>query len=178
MYTYMYIGILPLEFPSHLPSHPKLPESYSRFPLAIYFTHGSVYVSVYLVTFKTTIKNIQSKCIGTNLETMEVTETLICAAAAKSLQSCPTLCNPIEGSPPGSADPGILPARVLEWVAISFSKILYIRFLKKVFCESLQRILETVFFLREKKDREIHHTSFFLSKPDTIQNIGNPSAQR
>ena len=43
------------------------------------------------------------------------------AAAAKSLQSCPTLCNPIDGSPPGSAVPGILQARVLEWVAISFS---------------------------------------------------------
>ena len=43
------------------------------------------------------------------------------AAAAKSLQSCPTLCNPIDGSPPGSPDPGILQARTLEWVAISFS---------------------------------------------------------
>ena len=43
------------------------------------------------------------------------------AAAAKSLQSCPTLCDPIDGSPPGSALPGILQARTLEWVAISFS---------------------------------------------------------
>ena len=43
------------------------------------------------------------------------------AAAAKSLQSCPTLCNPIDGSPPGSPVPGILQARMLEWVAISFS---------------------------------------------------------
>ena len=42
-------------------------------------------------------------------------------AAAKSLQSCPTLCNPIDGSPPGSPVPGILQARTLEWVAISFS---------------------------------------------------------
>ena len=40
---------------------------------------------------------------------------------AKSLQSCPTLCDPIDGSPPGSAIPGILQARILEWVAISFS---------------------------------------------------------
>ena len=47
----------------------------------------------------------------------------MCAAtaAAKSLQSCPTLCNPIDGSPPGSTNPGILQARTLEWVAISFS---------------------------------------------------------
>ena len=43
------------------------------------------------------------------------------AAAAKSLQSCPTLCNPIDVSPPGSPVPGILQARTLEWVAISFS---------------------------------------------------------
>ena len=43
------------------------------------------------------------------------------AAAAKLLQSCPTLCDPIDGSPPGSAIPGILQARTLEWVAISFS---------------------------------------------------------
>ena len=43
------------------------------------------------------------------------------AAAAKSLQSCPTLCDPRDGSPPGSAIPGILQARTLEWVAIAFS---------------------------------------------------------
>ena len=43
------------------------------------------------------------------------------AAAAKSLQSCPTLCNPIDGNPPGSPVPGILQARTLEWVAIFFS---------------------------------------------------------
>ena len=43
------------------------------------------------------------------------------AAAAKSLQSCPTLCDPTDGSPPGSPVPGILQARTLEWVAVSFS---------------------------------------------------------
>ena len=43
------------------------------------------------------------------------------AAAAKSLQLCSTLCDPIDGSPPGSSLPGILQARILEWVAISFS---------------------------------------------------------
>ena len=46
---------------------------------------------------------------------------LISAAVAKSLQSCSTLCDPIDGSPPGSHVPGILQARTLEWVAISFS---------------------------------------------------------
>ena len=45
----------------------------------------------------------------------------VAIAAAKSLQSCPTLCDPIDGSPPGSPVPGILQARTLEWVAISFS---------------------------------------------------------
>ena len=43
------------------------------------------------------------------------------AAAAKSRQSCPTLCDPVDGSPPGSPLPGILQARTVEWVAISFS---------------------------------------------------------
>ena len=46
------------------------------------------------------------------------------AAAAKSLESCPALCDPIDGSPPGSPVPGILQARTLEWVAISFSNAL------------------------------------------------------
>ena len=46
---------------------------------------------------------------------------ILFAAAAKSLQSCPTLCDPIDGSPPGSPVPGILQERTLEWVAISFS---------------------------------------------------------
>ena len=45
----------------------------------------------------------------------------LAATAAKSLQSCLTLCDPIDGSPPGSPVPGILQARILEWVAISFS---------------------------------------------------------
>ena len=45
------------------------------------------------------------------------------AAAAKSLQSCPTLCDPIDGSLPGSPVPGILQAGTLEWVAISFSNV-------------------------------------------------------
>ena len=44
------------------------------------------------------------------------------AAAAKSHKSCPTLCDPVDGSPPGSPVPGILQARVLEWVAVAFSE--------------------------------------------------------
>ena len=53
--------------------------------------------------------------------TREVPSLVITAAAAKSLQSCPTLCDPIDGSPPGPAVAGILQARTLEWVAISSS---------------------------------------------------------
>ena len=55
------------------------------------------------------------------LEKKEVKVCFQIAAAAKSLQSCPTLCDPRDGSPPGSAVPGTLQARTLEWVAISFS---------------------------------------------------------
>ena len=58
------------------------------------------------------------------------------AAAAKSLQSCPTLCDPIDGSPPGSPIPGILQARTLEWVAISFSNA----WKRKVKVKSLSRV--------------------------------------
>ena len=60
------------------------------------------------------------------------------AAAAKSLQSCPTLCDPIDGSPPGSPVPGILQARTLEWVAISFSNAWSEKWKVKV--KSLSRI--------------------------------------
>ena len=53
--------------------------------------------------------------------TMKVTSLVVVVAAAKSLQLCPTLCDPRDSSPPGSSVPGILQARILEWVAISFS---------------------------------------------------------
>ena len=60
----------------------------------------------------------------------------IAAAAAKSLQSCPTLCDPIDGSPPGSPIPGILQVKTLEWVAISFSNA----WKRKVKVKSLSRV--------------------------------------
>ena len=62
------------------------------------------------------------------------------AVAAKLLQSCPTLCNPIDGSPPCSPIPGILQARTLEWVAISFSNA----WKWKVKVKSLSRVLPSV----------------------------------
>ena len=55
-----------------------------------------------------------------SVETQKLASSMI-AAAAKSLQSCLTLCDPIDGSPPGSPIPGILRERILQWVAISFS---------------------------------------------------------
>ena len=54
-------------------------------------------------------------------ELVQAQENAAAATSAKSLQSCPTLCDPIDGSPPGSPVPGILQARTLEWVAISSS---------------------------------------------------------
>ena len=58
-------------------------------------------------------------CIQDSVKTVRKTYTT--TTTTKSLQSCPTLCDPIDGSPPGSPVPGILQARTLEWVAISFS---------------------------------------------------------
>ena len=54
-------------------------------------------------------------------DTAKITMYKAAAAAAKSLQSCPTLCDSMDGSPPGSPVPGILQARTLEWITISFS---------------------------------------------------------
>ena len=64
-------------------------------------------------------KVIQRQKKGKELYSERYRFTSLCYA--KSLQSCPTLCDPIDGSPPGSPVPGILQARTLEWVAISFS---------------------------------------------------------
>ena len=58
----------------------------------------------------------------TTSATWEAQDLSVAAAAAKSLQSCPTLCDPIEGSPPGSSVPGILQARILEWIAMLSSR--------------------------------------------------------
>ena len=58
----------------------------------------------------------------TLVTTRSVSAAAAAAAAAKSLQSCPTLCDPIDGNPLGSPIPGILQERTLEWVAISFPK--------------------------------------------------------
>ena len=73
----------------------------------------------------TTLYNLLLIFDVTNFRVFEICRILICnwhaAAVAKSLQSCPTLCDPIDGSPPDSPVPEILQARTLEWVAIAFS---------------------------------------------------------
>jgi len=95
----------------------EFPVSYRKFPLAIYLTYGNVYFNATLSICPTLSiphcvhKSVFSVCIFI----------AAAAAAAKLRQLCPTLCDPIDGSPPGSTVPGILQARTLEWVAISFS---------------------------------------------------------
>ena len=66
-------------------------------------------------------KNQENKVSGDKVKKVWRSMDKTGAAVAKSLQSCLTLCDPIDGSPPGSPVPGILQARTLEWVAISFS---------------------------------------------------------
>ena len=63
----------------------------------------------------------ETQTLNDKMDQLDLIDTYRTAAAAKSLQSCPTLCDPIDGSPLGSSVPGILQARILEWVAISFS---------------------------------------------------------
>ena len=69
---------------------------------------------IFSASCQTFLKGCKSRTIWTGIRVLSIKH-------AKSLQSCPTLCNPIDGSPPGSPVPGILQARTLEWVAISFS---------------------------------------------------------
>ena len=77
-------------------------------------------------------------CISYTVDRFFTTAT----AAAKSLQSCPTLCDPIDGSPPGSPVPGIVQARILDWVAISFSNAwkwkVKVKFLSRVWLSATQ----------------------------------------
>ena len=82
---------------------------------------------------ETNENNVSSSCFSGRLAAMTKkkmtgkgglvrrTDVSEASAAAKSLQSCPTLCDPVDGSPPGSPVPGLLQARTLEWAAISFS---------------------------------------------------------
>ena len=95
-------------------------------PLMFYFPHSWDNSDLLFLSLipNTKLYNL-SECIlllGENTDNSWIWEySFTAAAAAKSLQSCLTLCDPIDGNPPGSSIPGILQARTLEWVAISFS---------------------------------------------------------
>ena len=90
-----------------------------------YFFHSPKKLFTYFHSFLILVSNNSINIYWTNAwihnDHFEREKSFICAAAAKSPQSCPTLCDPRDGSPPGSPVPGILQARTLEWVAISFS---------------------------------------------------------
>ena len=102
---------------------------YSGFSLVIYFIHSRVYTFIPISQFIPP----HFSPVGVHMFVLYVWISISAlqinihglaqfwAAAAELLQSCPTLCNPVDGSPPGSPVPGILQARTLEWVAISFS---------------------------------------------------------
>ena len=85
------------------------------------------------------VVSLERKAVFSGLSLYLLYHLTTATAAAKSLQSCPTLCHPIDGSPPGSPVPGILQARILEWVAIFFSNA----WKWKVKVKSLSRLLAT-----------------------------------
>ena len=84
------------------------------------------------------------------------------AAAAKSLQSCPTLCDPIDGSPPGSPVPGILQARTLEWVAIAF--------LKKIILVSSKFWLSKCVLITASMYEDVNGVQYELGKTEVTEN--------
>ena len=131
----------------------ELPASYSKFPLAIYFACGNVYVSGLLSIHSTLFFphcvhmsvlyvciSVAALPIGSSVPSFYIPYICAAAATAKSFQSCPTLYDAIDGSPPGSPVPGILQARTLEWVAISFSNT----WKWKVKVKSLSRVRPSV----------------------------------
>ena len=79
-----------------------------------------ILLNVYTRVFSTINGVVSSLFFVVDMVAINIFE-YVSAAAAKSLELCPTLCNPIDGSPPGSPVPGIPQARTLEWVAIPFS---------------------------------------------------------
>ena len=91
---------------------PRRKEQYGNFPR--FFLHSSMFIAEAGHTVRSITSSEQKIHVCHFPSSLTATTT-------KSLQSCPTLCDPMDGSPPGSPVPGILQARTLEWVAISFS---------------------------------------------------------
>ena len=97
------------------------PSWYDRWGYHVYF-YSFTYFYFFNFLFYIGVQLINNVVLVSGLQQSDsVTHVHVSAAAAKSLQSCPTLCDPIDSSPPGSSVPGILQARKLEWVAITFS---------------------------------------------------------
>ena len=92
-----------------------------RFLGHIYYNFFTTQFTLFSVQFNECLTNTHISYATTTK--IKIRSSPAAAAAAKLLQSCPTLCDPIDGSPPGSPVPGILQARTLEWVAISFSNV-------------------------------------------------------
>ena len=93
------------------PSKKTVMQCFSPCPMSLFgythtHTHTHIHIHTHIILTYNVVYNVYAAAA---------------AAAAASLQSCPTLCNPIDGSPPASPVPGILQARTLKWVAISFS---------------------------------------------------------
>ena len=91
------------------------------FPIWVYVEYKEICVIMWSIIGHPTLEKSQSWENEQNLGCISGLWIGHAAVAAKSLQSCPTLCDPIDGSQPGSPIPGILQARVLQWIAISFS---------------------------------------------------------
>ena len=99
---------------------------HARMRIASFIFLARLYIQTALISWMNTyiwylLCHFTNSCIDWAAEFLTIAKIRAAAAAAKSLQSCPTLCDPIDSSPPGSPVPGILQARILEWVAISFS---------------------------------------------------------
>ena len=95
-----------------------------RMQTSSYSIYCVLYLDLFILSHLILLTTSGSKCLhwGKLKKRDKICNSHFAAAtAAKSLQPCPTLCDPIDGSPPGSPVPGILQARTLEWVAISFS---------------------------------------------------------
>ena len=114
----------PLTSPAHSvlecrPPHCSLNPSDTLWPGAFVLSLSQGWNILFLLTHLAHSLTTSSPCCSFSSRRPLLNALLL--STAKSLQSCPTLCDPIDGSPPGSPIPGILQARTLEWVAISFS---------------------------------------------------------